>query len=493
MFSQNTPIRICLFLLVFTTVLLLCGCIKGPDFPYYASPRAITHTPENPASGNIAIAFQLIDREKEPGNTILEYSINAGASFNPAALVNPSETQNLQSDWYPGIIHTVRWNSPADMVGRWGDSSVIVKVTPSDASNPSGGTPGISDAFVVNNIAYMSIIYVDGTNGSDTNDGLSWSTAKKTIQAGINAAVNDWGVLVADVTYTGTGNKDLDFKGKAIYLKSVGGAENCIIDCENSGRGFYFHSSETAEAIVEGFTIRNGSSNPGGGILCVNYSSPRITNCTIANNSVSNDGGGIDCEISSNAAITNCIIVNNRADFGGAIRSCFANPSIINCLIANNSTHSGGAGICSTSGSLTITNCTITNNRAETTVWGYGGGIMCDGSSIMVNNTIIWGNSAAASGNQIITNTSSVTLNYCYYGNGANDVAGPGTITPNNCINDDPLFVDSANGNYRLQGTSPCIDAGDNSLVPAGVTTDLDGNPRIHNGTVDIGAYEYQP
>jgi len=72
-------------------------------------------------------------------------------------------------------------------------------------------------------------------------------------------------------------------------------------------------------------------------------------------------------------------------------------------------------------------------------------------------------------------------------------VAGPGTVTPTNSITSNPLFVDAGNGNYHLQGTSPCIDIGNNSYVPAGVTTDLDGNPRIQNGTVDLGAYEYQP
>jgi uncharacterized delta-60 repeat protein len=118
------------------------------------SPRAIVQTPTNPSSANIAISFQLIDREKEPGNIILEYSTNAGVTFNSATLVDSSETQNLQSDWYPGITHTVRWNSVTDMVGISGNASVIVKVTPSDATNPSGGTSDVSRTFVVNNIEF---------------------------------------------------------------------------------------------------------------------------------------------------------------------------------------------------------------------------------------------------------------------------------------------------------------------------------------------------
>ncbi len=110
-----------------------------------------------------------------------------------------------------------------------------------------------------------------------------------TIQAGINSAVNGDTVLIADGTYTGSGNINLDFGGRAIVVMSENGPENCIIDCQRSGRGFYFHSGETASSIVKGLTIINGyvDSQPipyykGGGIYCGD-SSPTISRCHILN------------------------------------------------------------------------------------------------------------------------------------------------------------------------------------------------------------------
>ncbi len=71
-----------------------------------------------------------------------------------------------------------------------------------------------------------------------------------------------------------------------------------------------------------------------------------------------------------------------------------------------------------------------------------------------------------------------------------------------NNIAADPLFID-ANGtdnitgtlddNLRLQTGSPLIDVGNNTAVPCSVTTDLDGNLRIFNSVVDMGAYEWLP
>jgi len=95
------------------------------------------------------------------------------------------------------------------------------------------------------------------------------------------------------------------------------------------------------------------------------------------------------------------------------------------------------------------------------------------------------------------------TLNNCIaYFNTAPGDANYGNADLNNCctaplppsgmgnITDEPLFVDYVGGNLRLQSSSPCINAGNNAYAPAG--PDLDGNPRIKGGTVDIGAYEFQ-
>jgi len=79
-----------------------------------------------------------------------------------------------------------------------------------------------------------------------------------TIQAGIDAAQDGDTVLVADGTYQGVGNYDLDFLGKAITVRSANGPNRCVIDCEELGLGFYFRTDEGPDAVVQGFTIAAG-------------------------------------------------------------------------------------------------------------------------------------------------------------------------------------------------------------------------------------------
>jgi parallel beta-helix repeat protein len=316
---------------------------------------------------------------------------------------------------------------------------------------------------------------------------------------------------------------------------------NCTIQANEAdgGGGIYCDSSSP---LISGCTINENLASTGGGIYLFTGSNATITNCGMSGNSVTYYGGGIysesstptitGCRIgadgantagdlgggislySSSAVITNCTIINNTAlNLGGGI-DCWNNSdaAITNCLIASNSvtsTASGdgnGGGIHLYEASPTLSNCTIADNAAT----NNGGGMDCFISTPVLNNTIVWGNiadydaSTEGLGNQIYALRSVgtdcvVTLNYSDYANGTNDVvcAGLGeevaTVTANDCITSDPAFV--GGGDYHLDSTvpSPCIDAGSNALVPSGITTDIEGLPRIYNDTVDMGAYEYQP
>lgn len=291
-----------------------------------------------------------------------------------------------------------------------------------------------------------------------------------TIQAGIDAAGNGDEVVIADGIYNGAGNKNLDFGGRAITVRSENGAENCIIDCEDDGQGFYFHSGETENSILDGLTIINGNAYHGGGIYCEN-SSPKIINCVVDNNSSSDSGGGIWL-YNSNPIISNCLISNNNSSttYAGGIECYYySSPQISYCVISGNSTPTRGAGImvhyyCDP----IITNCTIVNNTAIES----GGGIFSDGIDILTGvNNIIWGNSAS-SGSQIYLGASS-TFNCTF-----SDVQGGWTGEGN--IDSDPIFVDPSNDDYNLQASSPCIDAGDPTT------------PNDPDGTIaDIGAFYF--
>jgi hypothetical protein len=144
------------------------------------------------------------------------------------------------------------------------------------------------------------------------------------IQAGIDAASDGDTVLVAAGTYTGTGNKNLIFGGKAVILNAPDGPATTIIDCESSGRAFNFssygwNSGETPATAVVGFTLTNGYAyavnpdsalNRGGAILCLN-SSPQIRNCMIINNSANDVGGGIYGYL-SHPVIADCTVTDNE-------------------------------------------------------------------------------------------------------------------------------------------------------------------------------------
>jgi parallel beta-helix repeat protein len=370
-----------------------------------------------------------------------------------------------------------------------------------------------------------------------------------TIRAAINASSSGDTIIVGDGTYTGTMNKNLSFNGKAITVKSENGPQNCVIDCEGSGRGFYLNYSEGSDSVIHGFTIKNADTNYngggiylshsdptiknciidncdggtyGGGIYCYNseatildstivgctgtdsgggiycyYADPTIKNCTIKDNNTTfyGHGGGICC-LQSDPTLENCVIIGNNAekDGGGIYCKSMSSPTLKNCLIADNTAkHTGGGVHCWQYSNATLINCTIAGNTV--TNW-YGGGIHCSYSTVTAKNTVVWGNSAGSTGHQVYTMSSStVNLNYGCYANGTGDIDGNGTFNPSSCTTSDPLLV--GDGDYHIQAGSSCIDTGDNTVASGDY--DWDGNARILDGnkdetdTVDIGFYEAHP
>ncbi len=180
---------------------------------------------------------------------------------------------------------------------------------------------------------------------------------KPTIQAGIDVAKDGDTVLVANGVYKGEGNVNIDFKGKNITVKSQNGPEATTVHClsEPNTRGFIFQNGETNDAVLDGFTIRYGIHDNGGGIYC-NNGSPTIKNCviewnrTVKTDNVNGRGGGIYC-FNSDAKIIDSIISHNSAEsaYGGGVyfdgdsiidgvfvRETVSEPSLLRCTISDN-------------------------------------------------------------------------------------------------------------------------------------------------------------
>jgi parallel beta-helix repeat protein len=226
-----------------------------------------------------------------------------------------------------------------------------------------------------------------------------------TIQAAIDAAVAGDVVEIADGTYTGAGNKDLDFGGKAITVRGASDEPAlCIIDCDQDGRGFDFHSGEGPDSVVAGVTILNGVATApyggaGGGIHCRDSSNPAFNNCVVRGNT-SGKGAGVCCEGGSSPSFVECSISDNWSNmYGGGVHCEGASsPTFTDCTISGNYADDAGGGInCSDNSHPVLADCVISDNTMGT--YSRGGGIACYYySSPLVTNCTIRGNSAGEGG-----------------------------------------------------------------------------------------------
>lgn len=316
-----------------------------------------------------------------------------------------------------------------------------------------------------------------------------------TIQAAIDQAQTFDTVVVAAGTYTGTGNRDMSFLGKQILVMSADGAEATIIDCQGTAqaphRAFSFVSGETANSVLDGFTITNGFAPshpdypiwPMGGGIRIASSSPSIRNCRFIANFATNGGAGLACVNGSNPSIQNCLFENNQATYGAGLY-CYqaSSPSVNGCTFVNNSAEIDGGGTnCAYSSSPTITSCVYIDNSAA-----IGGAIQCYGSSnavltncTMVRNSADYGSAVSNNGstssviNSIIAFGSGNTVVNCVmggaceiscsdaFGNANGDWVGcmESQADVNGNLSSNPQFCDASNNDLRIAESSPCAPA----------------------------------
>jgi hypothetical protein len=351
------------------------------------------------------------------------------------------------------------------------------------------------------------------------------------IQEAIDAADPYDQIEVAPGTYT----EAINFTGKAIRLYSSGGPAVTTIDATGLVSSVVTcNSGEGANTILQGFTITGGKSIKGGGMLNDN-SSPTVTNCIFSMNTATNIGGGMSNYGGSNPTVTNCNFIDNTAGYGGGMDNTGSSPTVTNCNFIGNTGYTGGGMLNEFYSDSIVTNCTFMSNGSN----GRGAGMMnfyhssptVTNCKFSKNSTIYTGGGMSNEGNcnSIVTNctfsentaigyqdtpgngggmhneeASNPTVTNCIlWGDTPNEIADTLSAAPivtysdvqggysgTGNINLDPMFTDALNGDYRLLSGSPCIDVGNNAAVPSGVTTDLDGHPRIVNNTVDMGAYE---
>lgn len=197
-------------------------------------------------------------------------------------------------------------------------------------------------------------------------------------------------ILVMDGIYTGPGNREIDFLGKALLIRSLGGPERCVIDCQHLTRGFHFYGALGRNSLLEGLTIANGNSQ---------------------------SGGGIRCEFSAWPTIKNCVFKGNSAENGGGMHLSSCDPLLISCIFAENTALERGGGVYSDRGPETFYNCTFIGNSAEDS----GGAVYTENHAHTLYRCTFIDNSSSNSGGAIYNYDDDVALRECdFVGNSAN-------------------------------------------------------------------------
>ena len=434
------------------------------------------------------------------------------------AILTPAGTQALVG--YPLSFQAEIEGRPLTYVWRFGDGTSTTNepavshayeslgeysVT-LEATNLSGAVSATVTVRIVSIAEATRYVAVDG---SDAADGMSWATAKATIQGGIAVTIPGGLVLVSNGVYATGGAFAAGLMNRVVItnvvtVQSVNGPEVTIIQGQGPMGMEAVRCAYVADgAALVGFTLTNGftqasfdnsGSGSGGGIYC-DSAAGAISNCALAGNSAVYGGGAY------NGTFHNCTVTGNSASYGGGV----SGGLLYNCTLTRNLAENNGGG----AGGTTLYNCTLTGNSAD-----YGGGAHYG----TLNNCILTSNSASYYGGGTYNGT---LYNCTLTGNSANYGGGAFGGTLNNCIIYYNSALEGTNydignslnycctlpmpfyglGNFtnapgltgltnpHLTQGSPCIDAGNNDYVFT--TADLDGEARTNGTTVDVGCDEF--
>ncbi|MEA3287223.1 MAG: FISUMP domain-containing protein [Candidatus Marinimicrobia bacterium] len=430
----------------------------------------------------------------------------------------------------------IEWNSSnsldADIFFSFNPQSTFVQVGEASASTGFYSfelPPGVSDSarvkLIVNDglgsqaegyspffkITYSGPVWHISTNGSDENGDGSMENPYASIQFGIDASQSGDTVLVQPGTYI----ENINYNGKTLVIGSLTlSTDNSdyigstIIDGNQNGSVATITGVSDTLAELNGFTLTNGL-HSGGGIFCENanpllmnlvitdntapmstgggiflqHASPTITNVVVANNTAYDnnraDGGGIQCGVDSYPSLTNVTIYRNSCDrYGGGINFQGGVDTLIICKNINvfdNTAPIGGGIYWESAENIHLINSNICSNSGDGIYVHYGTPVIIN--SIITDNT---GYGVYGAGSLLIS-YSDVWNN----GSGNYNDCDPGL----SCIEQNPIFIDPANGDYHLESTSPCIDLGDPDLDNDGDPWGIDIDDQDPDGTrMDMGA-----
>ena len=329
----------------------------------------------------------------------------------------------------------------------------------------------------------------------------SWATAAHDIQAAVDAAADGDTVVVTNGTYQLTSMISVD---DAITIESVNGSDLTIIDGQGMVRCVRLRSwiMDTIPVVLRGFTLLNGNagSDDGGGVDAFAFTGSlgcRVEQCCVRG-CVADNGGAV--RLGCNSVLVDCRFENNVVDgssgLGGAVYCDGSEWTIERCVVVSNSAAYGG-GVYAKKNGLLDNSLVVWNEAAQ-----EGGGLYADWSDgTVVNCTFVY-NSASGDGGGAYIDVGGVVNSIFYYNCGSylpverNLRVGGGScvyscvreeITGEGNIYQEPVFKGEG---FRWSWRSLCRNAGTNIASVASV--DLDTLPRIEEGRVDMGCYEFQ-